>query len=77
MVHGAVPDLLPDANVCEAQENVHLLIQLICTETPNVPNQTPIPQMSKRLPKICPIPTCHAHHCSINPVISGREDLEE
>ena len=34
-------------------------MQLIGAATPDVPNQTPMPQPSKRLLNVCPIPSAH------------------
>ena len=53
-----VTDLPPNAKLCEMQQNTHKLV-LIRAATPNVPNQTPLPQVSKQLLNACPIPPMH------------------
>ena len=49
MVRRGVTDLPPDAKLGEMQENADCLVQLIGAATPDVPNQTPMPQTSKQL----------------------------
>ena len=54
-----VTDLPPNAKLREMQQNRHGLVQLITAATPNVPNQTPMPQPSKQMLNPCPIPPMH------------------
>ena len=54
-----VLDLPPNAKLCEMQQNMHALVQLIRAATPDVPNQTPTPKVSKELLNACPIPPMH------------------
>ena len=54
-----VTDLPPNAKLCEMQQNTHGLVQLIRAGTPDVPNQTPMPQLSKQRLNACPIPSMH------------------
>ena len=42
-----VVDLPPSAKLHEMQQTTHELVQLITATTPDVPNQTPMPLMSK------------------------------
>ena len=56
---GGVTDLPPGAKLCKMQQNTDWLVQLIGAATPYVPNQTPMPQPSKQLLKVCPIPAVH------------------
>ena len=52
MVHrggGGVTDFPTNAKLCKMQQNTDRLVQLIGAATPNVPNQTPMPQPSKQL----------------------------
>ena len=42
-----VTDLPPSAKMRKMQQNTHGLVQLIRDATPTVPNQTPMPQLSK------------------------------
>ena len=44
-----VTDLPPNARLHEMQQNTHRLVQLIRAATPDVPNQTPSPQLSKQM----------------------------
>ena len=52
-------DLPPDAKLCKMQQNTDGLVQLIGAATPDVLNQTPMPQSSKELLNACPIPPVH------------------
>ena len=52
---GGVTDLPPDAKLCKMQQNTDGLVQLIGAATPDVPNQTPMPQPSKQLLNACHI----------------------
>ena len=54
-----VTDLPPNAKLHEMQQNTHGLVQLIRAATPNVPNQTPMLQLSKRMLNAYPIPPMH------------------
>ena len=54
-----VTDLPPNAKLREMQENTHGLVQLIRATTPDVPHQTPMPQLSKQMLNACPIPPMH------------------
>ena len=56
---GRVTDLPPDAELRKMQQNSYILMQLIGAATPNVPNQTPMPQMSEQLLNSGPIPSMH------------------
>ena len=52
----SVTHLPPNAKLREMQQNTHGLVQLIRAATPHVPNQTPMPQLSKQMLHACPIP---------------------
>ena len=54
-----VTDLPPNAKLREMQQNTHGLVQLIRAAMPDVPNQTPMPQLTKQLLNACPIPPMH------------------
>ena len=54
-----VTDLPPNAKLHEMQQNTHRLVQLIRAATPNVPNQTPMPQLSKQMLNACLLPPMH------------------
>ena len=54
-----VTDLPPNAKLHEMQQNTHKLVQLIKAATPAVPNQTPMPRLSKQMLNACPIPPMH------------------
>ena len=54
-----VTGLSPNAKLRERQQNTHGLVQLMRATTPNVPNRTPIPQLSKQMLNACPIPPMH------------------
>ena len=54
-----VTDLPPNAKLREMQQNTHGLMQLIRAATPDVPNQTSMPQLSKQMLNACPIPPMH------------------
>ena len=54
-----VMDLPPNAKLREMQQNMHGLVQLIGAVMPDVPNQTPMPQLSKQMLNACPIPPMH------------------
>ena len=41
------------------QQNTHGLVQLIRAATPDAPNQTPMPQLSKQMLNVCRIPLMH------------------
>ena len=56
---GGATDLPLDAKLCEMQQNADCLVQLIGAATPDVPNQTPMPQPSKQLLNVCPVPPMH------------------
>ena len=45
-----------NAKLCEMQQNTHGLVQLIRATTLDVPNQTPMPQLSKQMLNVRPIP---------------------
>ena len=47
-------DLPPKAKLRQMQENTHGLVQLIVAVAPDVPNQTPMPQLSKQMLNACP-----------------------
>ena len=49
----------PNAKLREMQQNTHRLVQLISAATPEVPNQTLMPQLSKQMLNACPIPPMH------------------
>ena len=52
MVPGSITrltDVLPNAKLREMQQNTHGLMQLIRAATPDVPNQTPMPQLPKQM----------------------------
>ena len=49
-----VTDPPPNAKLREMQQNMHGLVQLIRAATTNVPNQTPMPQLSKQHGYITP-----------------------
>ena len=52
-----VTDLPPKAKLLEMQQNAHrLTAQLIRATTPDVPNQTPMPQLSEQMLNASPIP---------------------
>ena len=51
-----VTDLPPNAKMFEMQQITHGLVQLIGAATPDVANQTPMPQLSKQMLNVCPIP---------------------
>ena len=53
---GGVTDLPPDAKLSEMQQNADRMVQFIGAATPDVPNQTPMPQPSKRLLNACRVP---------------------
>ena len=55
MVHNE-GDLPPNAKLREMHQNTHGLVQFIGGATPDVPNQTPMPQMTKQMLNACPIP---------------------
>ena len=59
-------DLPANAKLRKMQQNTDGLVQLIGAATPNVPNQTPMPQPSKQLLNACPGPRVH-----ITPAFSG------
>ena len=59
MVRRGRGDLPPDAKLCKMQQNADWLVQLIEAATPDVPNQTPMPQPRKQLFHACPIPPVH------------------
>ena len=44
-----VTDLPLNAKLREMQQNTHGLVKLIRAATPDVPNQTPMPQLSKQM----------------------------
>ena len=56
---GGVTDLPADAKLCKMQQNADGLVQLIGAATPDVPNQTPMPQPSKQLLNVCLVPPVH------------------
>ena len=56
---GTVTDLPPDAELRKVQQNSYRLTQLIGAATPNVLNQTPMPQMSEQLFNSGLIPSMH------------------
>ena len=47
-----VTDLPPNAKLREMQQNTHGRVQLIRAATPDVPNQTPMPHLSKQHRKV-------------------------
>ena len=53
-----------DAKLCEMQQRAHTLVQLIRTAAPNVPNQSPMPQMATEL-------FCHSMVGCLTPAILG------
>ena len=65
-----VTDLPPNAKLREMQQNMHGLVQLIMAATPGVPNQTPIPQLSKQMLNVCLVPPMHI----IVRLLSGRQN---
>ena len=52
-----VTNLPPNAKLCEMQQNTHGLVPLIRAATPD--NQTLMPQLSKQMLNVCPIPPMH------------------
>ena len=52
-----VTNLPPNAELREMQQNTHGLVQLMRAAAPDVPNQTPMPQLSKQM--LNPIPPMH------------------
>ena len=54
-----VTDLPLNAKLREMQQNMHGLVQLIRAATRDVPNQTPMPQLSKQMLNACHIPPMH------------------
>ena len=54
-----VTHLPANAKLHKLQQNTDWLVQLIGVATPDVPNQAPMPQASKQLLNVCPIPTVH------------------
>ena len=59
MVHRGGEELPANAKLRKMQQNTDWGSQLIGAATPNVPNQTPMPQPSKQLLNACPIPPVH------------------
>ena len=51
-----VTDLPPSAKLREMKQNTHRLVQLIKAATPDVPNQTLMPQLSEQMLNACPMP---------------------
>ena len=51
--------LPPNAKLREMQQNTPGLVQLIRAATSEFPNQTPMPQLSKQMLNVCPIPPMH------------------
>ena len=49
-------DLPPDAKLCIMQQNMDSLVQFIGAATLDVPNKSPMPEQSKQVLKVCPIP---------------------
>ena len=49
----------PNAKLREMQQNTHGLLQLIGATSPDVPNQTRMPQLFKQMFNVCPIPPMH------------------
>ena len=54
-----VTDPPPNAKMREMQQNTHRWVQLIRAATLDVPNQTPVPQLSKQMLNVCPKPPMH------------------
>ena len=57
-----VTDLPPNAKLYEMQQNTHGLVQLIRAATLDVPNQTPMPQLSKQMLNACHPCICIPYH---------------
>ena len=64
-----VTDLPLNAKLRERQQNTNGPAQLISTATPDVPNQTPLPQLSKQMLNALPIPPMHI----IVRLLAGRQ----
>ena len=52
---GGVTDLPLGVKLSEMQQNADWLVRLFGAATPNVPNQTPMPQPSKQLLNVCSV----------------------
>ena len=69
MVHKEGDGLPLNAKLREMQQKTHGLVQLIRATTLDVPNQTPMPQPSKQMLNVCPIPPMQI----IVPLLPGRQ----
>ena len=50
-----IPELSSNAELREMQQDAHKLMQLIGTPTPNIPHQTPVPQVAENLLDASPV----------------------
>ena len=51
-----VTNLPPNAKLHEMQQNTQRPMQLIRAAMPDDPNQAPMPQLSKQMPNVYPLP---------------------